>query len=135
VIITPFDAADELIIVPATIWNPRGAYRELLMAVDTGSTETLVVPHITDELGYGAHLGQQITVIRSVVGREQGYLMPVARFSALGFDMADFRMHIHDLPDGYGIEGILGLSFLRRFDYDVRSIRGELRVAPASPEA
>jgi hypothetical protein len=40
VIITPFDAADELIIVPATIWNPPGAYRQLLMAVDTGSTET-----------------------------------------------------------------------------------------------
>ena len=134
-IITPFDAADELIIIPATIWNARGSYRELLMAVDTGSTETLVMPHITDELGYGAHLAEQITVIRSVLGREQGYLMSVARFSALGFDMPDFRMHVHDLPDGYGIEGILGLSFLRRFDYDVRSIRGELRVAPASPEA
>jgi len=58
--------------------------------------------------------------------------MRVAKFSALGFDLTDFRIHVHDLPEGYGIEGILGLNFLRNFDYEVRSILGQLRVDHAS---
>ena len=134
-IVTHFDPAHELILVWTQIGAAHGRSRRVRMAVDTGSSETLVVPDVTDELGYGAHAGEAITVIRSVVGREQGYMMRVATFSALGFDLNDFRVHVHDLPDGFGIQGILGLSFLRRFDYDVRSIRGELRVDHASPVA
>ena len=67
-------------------------------------------------------------VIRSAIGDEQGYLMRVARFSALGFTVPDFRIHVHDLPEGYGIDGILGLSFLRQFNYEVRSTEGRLLV-------
>ncbi len=133
-IVTRFDPAHELILVWATVGASHARSRRLRMALDTGSSETLVVPDVTDELGYGARTGDAITVIRSVVGREQGYMMRVATFSALGFEIPDFRVHVHDLPDGFGIQGILGLSFLRQFDYDVRSIRGELRVARASSD-
>jgi hypothetical protein len=83
-------------------------------------------------LGYSAREAEAITVIRSAIGKEQGYLMRVAKVSALGFDLGDFRIHVHDLPEGFGIEGVLGLSFLRRFDYQVRSILGQLRVDHAS---
>ena len=34
-----------------------------------------------------------------------------------------------DLPDGHGIQGLLGFDFLRRFNYCVLSTLGELRVA------
>ena len=69
---------------------------------------------------------------RTAIGKEQGYLLRVAKFSALGYDLPDFRVHVHDLPDGFGIEGLLGLSFLRNFDYEVRSTLGQLRVDRAS---
>lgn len=59
-------------------------------------------------------------------------MMRVARFAALGYELSAFRMQLHDLPDGFGIRGLLGLSFLRNFDYDVRSILGQIRVARAS---
>lgn len=51
------------------------------LAVDTGSTETLVMPEVTDTLGYNARAGEAITVIRTAIGKEQGYLLRVAKFS------------------------------------------------------
>ena len=122
--ITSFDPAADLIRVPTTIWNARGQSRKLWLALDTGSSETMVTPDVTDALGYGARGGLKRTVIRSAIGDEPGYLMKVARLEALGFAIDDFTMHIHDLPDGHDIDGLLGLSFQRHFDYTVRSRRG-----------
>jgi hypothetical protein len=31
----------------------------------------------------------------------------------------DFRIHVHDLPEETGIDGLLGLSFLKQFNYGV----------------
>lgn len=59
--------------------------------------------------------------------------MPVSKFSALGFTMTDFRIHVHDLPDTLGIQGLLGLSFLRQFDYDIRSREGRILVRRIEP--
>ena len=52
--------------------------------------------------------------------------MPVTRFSAFGFTLTNFRIHVHDLPDTLGIQGLLGLSFLRQFNYEVRSAEGRI---------
>jgi hypothetical protein len=71
-------------------------------------------------------------VIRSALGSEQGYLIRVARLSALRFSVSDYRLHVHDLPEGYGIDGILGLSFLRQFNYEIRSAEGRILVAPVA---
>src|SRR5262249_42526790 len=89
------------------------------VAVDTGATETLIIPDVLDELGYSPRRGEAITVIRSAVGREEGYLIRVARFAALGFQLKDFRVHAHDLPEGFDIDGLLGLGFLKQFDYQI----------------
>ena len=133
--ITSFDPAADLIRVIATVWNARGQWREVTLALDTGSSATMVTPDVTDALGYGARGGLKRTVIRSAIGDEPGYMMKVARFEALGFAVDDFPMHVHDLPDGHDIDGLLGLSFLRRFDYTVCSRRGELHVVAASDPA
>ena len=52
--------------------------------------------------------------------------MRVTRFRALGFEFDDFRIHAHDLPEGVGIDGLLGLGFLRHFNYEVRSAEGRI---------
>ena len=48
------------------------------------------------------------------------------RFESLGFGFDDFLIHVHDLPSGYGIDGLLGLSFLKRFNYEIRSVEGRI---------
>ncbi len=125
--VTRFDPARDLIYVAVQIWGPRTDAR-LTFALDTGSTETLVVPDVLDDVGYSARDGEQITVIRSAIGDERGYMIRVERFAALGFSAAGCRIHAHDLPDGYGIDGVLGLSFLRQFNYEIRSTEGRIVV-------
>jgi hypothetical protein len=100
----------------------------LRLILDTRAAETIIIPEVLDELGYGARQGEQRTVIRSAVGREEGYMIRVARFAALRHQASDFRVHAHDLPEGWEIEGLLGLSFLRQFNYEIRSREGRILV-------
>jgi len=130
--ITHFHPADDLIIVPGRVWGPRGEGPRLNLVVDTGAAETVLIPDVLDELGYSARKGDQITVMRSAVGREQGYMIHVARFACLGFQLSNFRAHAHDLPEGWGIHGLIGLSFLRQFNYEIRSLEGRLLVDRAA---
>jgi predicted aspartyl protease len=128
-----FDPKRDLIIVEGRIWGPgRRQRRPLRLVLDTGAAETIVIPDVLDELGYNPRQGESITVIRSAVGREQGYLIRVARFACLGHESNEFRVHAHDLPDGWNIEGLIGLSFLRQFNYQIRSVEGRILVERAA---
>jgi hypothetical protein len=49
-----------------------------------------------------------MTSVRSAIGKEQGYMLRVARFASLGFSFSDFAIHVRDLPDGIGIDGLRG---------------------------
>jgi len=123
--VTRFAPNDALIIVTARVWGPRGD-KQLSLAFDTAATQTHVVPEFLDQIGYGPQHGDRITSITSAIGDEPGYMMPVTRFTALGFTMTNFRIHVHDLPETLGIQGLLGLSFLRQFNYEIRSAEGRI---------
>lgn len=125
--ITHFDATRDLIIVEARVWSSKASL-PVFLAIDTGSSETVLAPHVVDDLGYSPRDGEAITRVRSAVGDEQGYILRVTRFGALGFSIPDFRIHVFDLAAGYGIDGLVGLSFLRQFNYEVRSLEGTIRV-------
>ena len=130
--VTRFDPTRDLIIVDARLWGPQSD-TPLILAIDTGSAETVISPDIVDDLGYSPRDGENITTVRAAIGKEHGYTMRVARFSALGFDVPDFRIHIFDLAAGYGIDGLIGLSFLRQFNYEVRSAEGRILVERIAP--
>ncbi len=128
---TRFAAASDLIIIAGRIWGPAGG-RPLRLAVDTGATHSLVMPDIVDELGYSPRDGEAITTVRAALGKEQGYVLRVSRFEALGFAISDFPIHVFELPEGFGIDGLVGLTFLRQFNYQVRSREGRILVERAA---
>ena len=117
-----FDPLDDLVVVKARVFGRHGS-RRLTLALDTAASHTHVTPDIVDELGYSPAEGEAITAVRSAIGKETGYMLRVQRFESLGFGFDDFLIHVHDLPAGYGIDGLLGLSFLKRFNYEIRSWR------------
>lgn len=128
-----FDPKLDLIIVEGRIWGPRLRQRRpLRLVLDTGAAETIVIPEVLDELGYNPREGEAITVLRSAVGREQGYLIRVARLECLGHQSSNFLIHAHDLPEGWNIEGLIGLRFLRQFNYEIRSPEGRILVERAN---
>lgn len=131
--ITEFDPRRDLIIVESKVWG-RGGYKELALAIDTASRETVVTPYVIEDIGYSPRDGIAVTTVRSAVGKEHGYTLKVARLAALGYVFRDFEVNVFDLAAGFGIDGLIGLSFLRRFDYEVRSIVGKIVVRPAIPD-
>ena len=128
--ITPFSLARDLIIVPSRIWGRSGS-RMVSLVVDTGSVSTVIAPQVVKDIGYDSRDRIALTTVRSAVGKEHGYTLKVARLAALGFVFSDFEVNVFDLATGYDIDGLIGLSFLRNFDYEVRSIVGRISMRPA----
>lgn len=95
-----FDPAADLVLVPATVTGSRAAVK-VRLALDTGSTTTILTPEVVAVLGYGEDRIRR-TVIRTPLGEEPGYLLRVGRFTSLGFSIADFAIHAHALPPGHG---------------------------------
>lgn len=126
-----FDPDDDLIVVTAQVYGTHGN-RRVTLALDTAASHTHITPDVIDELGYSPAQGQAITSVRSAIGKETGYTLRVERFASLGFGFDDFLVHVHDLPAGFGIDGLLGLSFLKRFNYEIRSVEGRIRVEIAA---
>ena len=122
-----FDPDDDLIIVKARVFGRHGS-RRLTLALDTAASHTHVTPDIIDELGYSAAEGEAIASVRSAIGKETGYMLRVQRFESLGFVVDDFLIHVHDLPAGFGIDGLLGLSFLKQFNDEIRSTEGRILI-------
>lgn len=133
--VTRFNRARDLIFVNGRAWSPRGPQTRpapLRLVLDTGAAETIIIPEVLDELGYSPSQGEAITTMRSAVGREEGYMIRVARFGCLGHYSTAFLVHAHDLPEGWGIDGLIGLSFLRQFNYEIRSLEGRIVVDRAA---
>ncbi|HEX2689996.1 MAG TPA: retropepsin-like aspartic protease [Kofleriaceae bacterium] len=131
--VTRFNRKRDLIIIRGFVWGPLHRQRRpLRLVLDTGAAETIIVPDVLDELGYNPREGEAISVMRSAVGREEGYLIRIARFDCLGHQSRDFRVHAHDLPDGWNIQGLIGLSFLRELNYEIRSLEGRILVERAA---
>ena len=128
--ISDFERDDQgIILVWGRMAGPLGS-RKLRLALDTGAAMTLVLPEVLDRLGYSARDGDRITSIGTANATpEQGYRLRVRYFEVLGFGFRDFQIHSHDLPD-YGIEGLLGMDFLERFDFEVRISARQIRLEP-----
>jgi hypothetical protein len=55
-------------------------------------------------------------------------LFQVRRFYALGADLSSFVVQALALADEYGVDGLLGMNFLERFNFTVRPIAGEIHL-------
>ncbi len=115
---SPFDYDDDLILIEVKLRGPRGTVRPRLV-LDTGAAVTTLLPEIVDEVGYSARDGNKISRVRSAIGEEHGYSLHLAEFSALGVTTPNFMVNVFDLGHE-GFDGLLGMNFLRHFNFEVR---------------
>jgi hypothetical protein len=94
------------IVVGAQLHGPSSSI-VLRLALDTGSSTTMVAiaPHVT--AGYDPALMADRVQVSTPAGVE------FLRLSSLGSDRADLVLLEHTLPPRAGVDGLLGLEFLR----------------------
>jgi predicted aspartyl protease len=113
---TTFDLVGDLIGIDAVVTGPTGS-AEVKLILDTAAVMTTIVPSVAEAIGYSSALRVGWSVTRTAAAEERGYIVR-AEVSALGFTMPNHRVVVADL--GYGIDGVLGINFLRHFNIEIR---------------
>ncbi len=127
----PFERSGDLMSVPAKVWGAHGD-RELLLVIDTGAAATSIEPAILEGLGYSSHDAILRTRVPTPAGVQHGNLFRVHLFQALGADLSNFEVQALALQDEYGIDGLLGMNFLERFNFMVRPVEREIHLEPVA---
>jgi hypothetical protein len=116
-----FNPHHGVIVVGARLYGPSNSI-VLRLALDTGASTTMVgiAPLVT--AGYDpALMGDrvQVTTPAGVVFLPR---LTIGRLSSLGCERADLAVLGHTLPPRAGVDGLLGLDFLRgqRLSIDFR---------------
>jgi len=107
-----FNPRHGLVVVQAEVFGPFGSI-VLSLALDTGATGTMlnVAPLIA--VGYDPSLAPERVQVTTGSGVEFAPRMAIARLNALGQERLRFPVLAHTLPPSAGVDGLLGLDFLR----------------------
>lgn len=116
-----------LILVPVVLHGRYGHVKSHFI-LDTGASHTMVDPTLTDSLGYSAREASGFSTVASVLGKERGYRLIITRFETLGQGTQDFEIVCHNLHE-QGVEGLIGMDFLTRFDWCLHPARQMIAMA------
>ena len=108
----PFDAQHGLVVVQAAVDGPSGS-AVLRLALDTGATGTVVNVGLLVALGYDPALVPERIQVTTGSGVDFVPRVPLQKIIALGQERSNFPVLAHTLPPSAGIDGLLGLDFLR----------------------
>jgi predicted aspartyl protease len=95
------------------------------VVLDTGASLTIVATDIMAQLGYdpaNPTLDRQRIVTGS--GIEYAPRTTVRSATAIGQKVTNLDVLCHDLPPESGVDGLLGLSFLKHFKLTIRFRKG-----------
>lgn len=126
---TTFDLVGDLIGVDAVFAAPTGSAKTKLI-LDTAAVMTTLVPSVAEAIGYTETHRVAWSVTRTAAAEEHGYIVR-GEISTLGFTMPNHRIVVADL--GYGIDGVLGINFLRHFNLEIRFADQRILVEKIAP--
>ena len=89
--------------------------KKIDMALDTGATYTMIPWEIAEILGYNPGASKEIIPLITASGVERAPLITLKSISVLGKGADNVQTVVHNLPERSYVDGLLGLSFLKRF--------------------
>ena len=102
--------------------------RDILVALDTGASTTMIPPEVATDLGYDlSNPNEQMITASGIVLTKR---ITVRKLTAIGETVENIDVVCHDLPEGSIIEGLLGLNFLRYFDVNILFSTGTIELHP-----
>ncbi len=125
-LIFPKDASS--IIVTAKIEAPKGIeYANLVF--DTGASLVMLPWKLAQAIGLKIDPNNTImTTTASSI--ETSPFTAIPAITVLGHTIKNVDCLIRDLPEGSGVDGLLGLSFLRHFNIYLNFQKGHLELKP-----
>lgn len=107
-----FNPLEGLILIPSQIEGPSGK-AILRLALDTGATSTVIDVNLLVALGYDPALSSERVEMTTGSGIEYAPRIILSQIFALRQTCQDFPVLAHSLPPSAGVDGLLGLDFLR----------------------
>jgi predicted aspartyl protease len=99
------------------------------MALDTGASTSVIGLKPLSLIGIDTNHASYVTFGNAT----KSHYAPIVKLSSLSFGneiMSNFEVVAHSLPEAHGIEGVLGLDFLRNFKVTIDFGEGRLTLDP-----
>ncbi|MDI6917515.1 MAG: retropepsin-like aspartic protease [Thermoplasmatales archaeon] len=122
-----FDPEAPVIVLNVTLGG-EDIKKKIEMAIDTGATYTMIPWDIAEVLGYKPELSKDRVPLVTASGVERVPLIILKSVSALGKSADNVQMVVHNLPEKSYVDGLLGLSFLRKFRVCLDFRKGMLEI-------
>jgi clan AA aspartic protease (TIGR02281 family) len=90
-------------------------FREIDMVLDTGAVYTVVAWDVAKDIGYDPAISERRMPIITANGVIEAPLITVESINIKDLWTESVDVICHDIPEITGIEGLLGLSFLKHF--------------------
>jgi len=117
-----------LVLVRVELAGPTGLIM-LRLALDTGATRTLINAGPPVTVGYDPSLVSDRVQMTTGSGVEFVPKVQTLRLRALRQEQTGFVVLAHTLPSNLGIDGLLGLDFLRRHELTINFRTGRIKLA------
>ncbi len=89
------------------------------VALDTGARLSVITPELARALGFEQDELKPTTRIVGATGPASGAALTVASVSLMGAEVKELRVVCYGLHPKLGLDGVLGMDFLRHFDIEI----------------
>ncbi len=117
--------AGHLLLVPTHVNGTRKAW----LILDTGASHTILSREVAEELGLLSAGPTALVTLKTAGGPVQA---EIVRVDSIRVDKAEVRnslVAVYDMPDvPRGVDGLLGLTFLKQFQVTLDTAKGELQL-------
>ena len=108
--------------------NGPAGVREIDVILDTGAVYTVIAWDVAKDIGYDPAISERRMPIVTANGVIEAPLITVESIQLADLRAEAVDVICHDIPEIAGIEGLLGLSFLRRFRTLIDYTTGTLEI-------
>ena len=116
-----------IVIRRVRINGPEG-FREIDVILDTGAVYTVIAWDVAKDIGYDPAISERRMPIITANGVIEAPLITVESIHIADLRAESVDVICHDIPEIIGIEGLLGLSFLKRFRTLIDYTTGVLKI-------
>ena len=110
--------------------NGRTGFREIDMVLDTGAVYTVIAWDVAKDIGYYPAISERRMPIITADWIIEAPLITVQSVHVTSLGKESVEVICHDIPEITGIEGLLGLSFLKHFRTLIDYTTGILEITP-----